>query len=65
MAKKEGGKVAKAMKKFKAGTLHSGSKDGPKVESKAQALAIGLNEERASKKAPAKNARTRKAGKRA
>jgi hypothetical protein len=31
---------------FKAGTLHSGSKKGPIVKSRAQAIAIGLDEER-------------------
>lgn len=34
------------MKEFKAGTLHSGSKKGPKVKSRKQAIAIGLSEER-------------------
>jgi hypothetical protein len=34
--------MKKTMKEFKAGTLHSGSKKGPKVTSKKQALAIGL-----------------------
>lgn len=34
------------MKEFKAGTLHSGSKGGPKVKSRAQAIAIGLSEDR-------------------
>ena len=33
------------MHEFKKGTLHSGSKTGPKVKSRAQAIAIGLNEE--------------------
>jgi hypothetical protein len=32
------------MTKFKKGALHSGSKDGPKVKSRAQAIAIGLHE---------------------
>ncbi len=32
------------MHKFKHGTLHSGSKTGPKVKSRAQAIAIGLSE---------------------
>ncbi len=32
------------MKEFKAGTLRSGSKNGPKVTSRQQALAIGLND---------------------
>src|SRR5579859_824380 len=34
------------MEEYKAGTLHSGSKSGPKVKSRAQAIAIGLSEER-------------------
>lgn len=35
------------MHEFKQGTLHSGSKKGPVVKSRAQAIAIGLSEERA------------------
>ena len=38
------------MHKFKAGKLHSGSKKGPKVKSRAQAIAIKMSEERAEKK---------------
>lgn len=34
------------MEEFKAGTLHSGSKHGPKVTSRKQAIAIGMSEER-------------------
>lgn len=34
------------MHKFKAGELHSGSKSGPVVKSRAQAIAIGLSEAR-------------------
>jgi hypothetical protein len=34
------------MHEFKEGTLHSGSKHGPKVKSRAQAIAIGLSESR-------------------
>jgi hypothetical protein len=37
------------MGKFKRGELHSGSKGGPKVTSRAQAIAIMLSEKRASK----------------
>lgn len=36
------------MEEFKHGDLHSGSKSGPKVKSKAQAVAIGLSEARKS-----------------
>jgi hypothetical protein len=34
------------MDEFKARTLRSGSKTGPKVKSRKQAIAIGLNEAR-------------------
>lgn len=34
------------MKEFKKGTLHSGSKSGPVVKSRAQAIAIGMSEKR-------------------
>ena len=39
-------KVAKTMGEFKKRTLHSGSKKGPKVTSKKQAVAIALNQKR-------------------
>ena len=39
-------KVKKVMTEFKAGKLHSGSKKGPIVTSKAQAAAIGYSEQR-------------------
>jgi hypothetical protein len=42
-------KVAKVMREFKAGTLHSGKK-GPVVKSKAQGIAIALSEAGLSKK---------------
>ena len=38
--------IAKTLHEYKAGTLHSGSKKGPKVTSRAQAIAIGLSQER-------------------
>ena len=37
------------MKEFKAGKLHSGSKKGPVVKSKAKGLAIALSEAGLSK----------------
>lgn len=37
------------MHKFKKGQLHSGSKSGPKVKSRKQAIAIMLSEKRAAK----------------
>lgn len=39
-------KVGKVMHEFKSGTLHSGSKSGPKVTSRKQAVAIGMSEGR-------------------
>jgi hypothetical protein len=36
--------VEQEMKKFKSGTLHSGSKTGPLVKSRKQAIAISLKE---------------------
>jgi hypothetical protein len=44
-------KVAKVMHEFKAGTLHSGSKKGPKVTSRKQAIAIAISEARGKKMA--------------
>lgn len=47
MAKKaKPDKVGKVMGEFKRGELHSGSKTGPKVKSRKQAVAIGLSEQR-------------------
>lgn len=43
-------KVQKVMHEFKAGTLNSGSKKGPKVTSRKQAIAIALSEAGKSKK---------------
>ena len=37
-------KVQKVMHEFKTGTLHSGSKKGPTVTSKKQAIAIAMSE---------------------
>ncbi len=42
--KQKNAKVGKVMKEYKEGTLHSGSKTGPKVTSRAQAIAIGMSE---------------------
>ena len=39
-------KVAKVMHEYKKGKLHSGSKKGPKVTSRKQAVAIALSEGR-------------------
>jgi len=43
-------KVAKVMREYKKGKLHSGSKKGPKVKSRKQAVAIALSEAGLSKK---------------
>lgn len=48
-------KISKVMGEFKRGELHSGSKKGPEVTSKKQALAIALSE--AGKSKPVKKAR--------
>ena len=43
-------KVEKVMHEFKAGELHSGSKSGPVVTNRKQAVAIALSEAGMSKK---------------
>ena len=52
MALKKGGaaKVGKVMGEFKSGELHSGSKSGPVVKNRKQAVAIALSEARKAKK---------------
>lgn len=44
--RKKKSKVEKTMGEFKRGTLHSGSKHGPKVRKRSQAIAIGLSKAR-------------------
>lgn len=51
-------KVGKVMREFKTGTLHSGSKKGPVVTSRKQAVAIAMSEAKMSK--PKKKAAKRK-----
>lgn len=46
MTPKQQAKVGKVLNEFKAGELHSGSKSGPVVKSRKQAIAIGLSEAR-------------------
>ncbi len=38
--------IAATMREYSKGSLHSGSKKGPKVKSRKQAIAIGLSQER-------------------
>lgn len=45
--------VGDVMSKFKHGALHSGSKHGPKVTSRKQAIAIGMSEGGISRTKPA------------
>ena len=45
--------MGETMGEYKRGTLHSGSKSGPTVRSRKQAIAIGLSKERkAGRKVP-------------
>lgn len=44
--RKKNSKIEKVMHEYKEGKLHSGSKKGPKVSSKKQAIAIALSEAR-------------------
>ena len=44
-------KVGKVLKEYKAGVLHSGSKKGPAVTSRKQAIAIAMSEAGMKKKA--------------
>jgi hypothetical protein len=49
-------KMHKVMSEYKHGKLHSGSKKGPVVHNRAQAIAIGLSEKRrAEHKGPRKS----------
>lgn len=43
-------KTTKVMREFKRGELHSGSKKGPKVTSRKQAIAIAMSESGQSRK---------------
>ena len=47
----KGKKIAKVMREYKEGKLHSGSKKGPVVKNPKQAMAIALSEAGAKKKA--------------
>jgi|WetSurMetagenome_2_1015567.scaffolds.fasta_scaffold662027_2 hypothetical protein len=43
-------KVETTMHEFKEGTLHSGSKQGPAVSNRKQAIAIALSQQRKANK---------------
>lgn len=60
-AKKE--RMKEEMHKFKGGKLHSGSKKGPKVKSREQAIAIGLSESGQSRRDKAESKSAKKAAK--
>ena len=48
--KKPQDKIEKVMHEFKEGSLHSGSKKGPVVTNKKQAIAIAISEKKRGKK---------------
>jgi hypothetical protein len=48
--KKQTAKIGKIMHEYKAGTLNTGSKTGPIVKSKKQAVAIALSQAGVAKK---------------
>src|SRR5262245_37534664 len=54
------GKVRRVMHEFKHGELHSGSKEGPQVTDRKQAIAIALSEAGLSKKDRALKRRAKK-----
>jgi hypothetical protein len=45
-------KMGKVMREYAAGKLHSGSKKGPVVKSRKQAIAIAMSEAGMTKKKP-------------
>jgi Family of unknown function (DUF6496) len=49
--KKQQAKIGKVMHEYKAGTLNTGSKSGPVVKSRKQAVAIALSQAGVAKKA--------------
>lgn len=53
-------KIERVMSEFKEGTLRSGSKKGPKVRSRKQAIAIAISESRKAKKKQKKKVVRRK-----
>ena len=47
-------KVTKVMREYGKGELHSGSKEGPVVKSRKQAIAIAMSEAKMTRKPPKK-----------
>lgn len=47
-------KVSKVLREYSKGELHSGSKEGPVVKSRKQAIAIAMSEAGMKKKPPKK-----------
>jgi hypothetical protein len=56
--KKQSAKIGKVMHEWKTGTLHTGSKSGPIVKSRKQAVAIAMSQANMTKK-PAKKSSAR------
>ena len=54
--KKQQAKIGKVMHEYKAGTLNTGSKTGPVVKSRKQAIAIALSQANVAKKPMKKSA---------
>jgi ribosomal protein L21E len=54
--KKQSAKIGKVMHEYKAGTLNTGSKTGPVVKSRKQAVAIALSQAGMTKKPMKKSA---------
>ena len=63
MAKKKKTKIETVLHEFKMGKLRSGSKKGPKVKSRDQAIAIAISESDKSSKRLKRNNLKKKAGK--
>lgn len=53
-------KVARVMHEYKHGTLHSGSKRGPRVQSRRQAIAIAMHQAGKSKRSKRSSRRSRR-----
>ena len=54
--KKQQAKIGKVMHEYKAGTLHHGSKTGPVVKNRKEAVAIAMSQAGMAKKPAKKSA---------